>query len=105
MALPLKVESRNPRRFRPPTDGRTARPVGRPSLIRRVASNFAVLGLAEVSCRAISMLVSLSLTRRLGMDGFGRIEFAFNIVFLLVLMVRDCLETIITREIAGHPMI
>ena len=36
-------------------------------------------------------------------EGFGKIEFAFNLVFWLVLIVRDCFETIITREIARHP--
>ena len=48
-------------------------------------------------------MLTLSLTRRLGADGFGRIEFAFNVVFWLVLIVRDCFETIVTREIARHP--
>ncbi len=41
--------------------------------------------------------------RRLEPAGFGKIEFAFNLVFWLVLIVRDCFETIITREIARHP--
>src|SRR5205823_5301671 len=78
-------------------------PSGRTSFPRRIASNFAILGLAEVICRAISVLVTLSLAKRLGASGFGRVEFAFNIVFWLVLIVRDCFETIITREIARHP--
>ena len=51
----------------------------------------------------MSVVLTLSLARRLGTSGFGRIEFAFNIVFWLVLIVRDCFETIITREIARHP--
>ncbi len=47
--------------------------------------------------------MTLALTRRLDDTGFGRIEFAFNVVFWLVLIVRDCFETIVTREIARHP--
>jgi O-antigen/teichoic acid export membrane protein len=68
-----------------------------------VASNFAVLGLAEVVCRALSVLVTLALARRLGSSGLGRVMFAFNVVFWLVLVVRDCFETVVTREIARHP--
>ena len=78
-------------------------PSARPFQVRKIASNFAILGFAEIVCRAISVVVTLSLARRLGTSGFGRIEFAFNIVFWLVLIVRDCFETIITREIARHP--
>jgi len=71
--------------------------------VRRIARNFVLLGLAEVLCRGLSLFVTLSLTRRLMAEGFGRVEFAFNVVFWLVLIVRDCFETIITREIARHP--
>jgi O-antigen/teichoic acid export membrane protein len=70
---------------------------------RHVASNFAILGVAEVLTRAISIVVTLSLTKRLGDAGYGRVEFAFNVVFWLVLIVRDCFETIATRELARHP--
>src|SRR5205807_2023395 len=75
----------------------------RAPLLGRIASNFAILGVAEVLCRACSVVVTLALAKRLGTAGFGRIEFAFNIVCWLVLIVRDCFETIITREIARHP--
>ena len=51
------------------------------------------------------MLATLALTRRLRPAGYGRVEFAFNVVFWLVLIVRDCFETIITREVARHPRI
>ncbi|GAC1450034.1 MAG: flippase [Isosphaeraceae bacterium] len=68
-----------------------------------MASNFVMLGIAEIACRAVSFVVTLSLWKKLGESGFGRVEFAFNIVFWLVLIVRDCFETIITREIARHP--
>jgi O-antigen/teichoic acid export membrane protein len=78
-----------------PRDGR--------SFPTRIASNFAILGVAEVVCRAISVLVTLALAKRLGTEGFGRIEFGFNVVFWLVLIVRDCFETIATREISRHP--
>lgn len=71
--------------------------------VRKIASNFAILGLAEVICRTSSFLLTVSLTRRLDDTGFGRIEFSFNVVFWLVLIVRDCFETIVTREIARHP--
>lgn len=80
-----------------------SRSTNRLAIPRRMASNFAWLGLAEIVCRGISVLVTLSLLKRLDPAGFGRIEFAFNIVFWLVLIVRDCFETIITREIARHP--
>jgi O-antigen/teichoic acid export membrane protein len=70
---------------------------------RRIASNFAALSAAEVVCRATSVAVTLSLTRTLGMAGYGRIEFAFNVVFWLVLLVRDSVEVIAARELARHP--
>jgi O-antigen/teichoic acid export membrane protein len=72
-------------------------------LLQRIATNFALLGVAEILCRAVSVVVMLTLAKRLNPSGFGRIEFAFNIVFWLVLIVRDCFETIVTREIARHP--
>ena len=59
---------------------------------RRLASNFAFLSAAELVCRATSVLVTLSLAKRLGPSGYGRIEFAFNVVFWLVLLVRDGCE-------------
>lgn len=70
---------------------------------RRIASNFAILGAAEFICRGLSVLITIALYDRLGPSGFGRIEFAFNLVFWLILIVRDCFETIVTREIARHP--
>jgi O-antigen/teichoic acid export membrane protein len=75
----------------------------RHSIVRRLASNFAVLSAAEVLCRASSVVVTVALMTRLRAEGFGRVEFAFNVVFWLVLIVRDCFETIVTREIARHP--
>lgn len=74
-----------------------------PSIIRRFVCNFAILGVAEVVCRGLSFMAMLSLASRLKPSGLGRIEFSFNVVFWLVLIVRDCFETIITREIARHP--
>lgn len=68
-----------------------------------MASNFAALSVAEIACRAISMVVTLALAQRLGREGYGRIEFAFNVVFWLVLLVREGLDVIATREIARHP--
>jgi len=68
-----------------------------------MASNFLTLGSAEIVCRTASVMLTLTLAKRLDPTGFGRIEFAFNLVFWLVLIVRDCFETVITREIARHP--
>ena len=45
----------------------------------------------------------LSLTKRLEPAGYGRIGFAFNVVFWLVLLVRDGVEVIAARELARHP--
>lgn len=45
----------------------------------------------------------LSLTSRLEPAGYGRIGFAFNVVFWLVLLVRDGVEVIAARELARHP--
>jgi O-antigen/teichoic acid export membrane protein len=67
-----------------------------------IASNFAILGSSEIICRAVSLFVALTLAKRLGKSGFGRIEFAFNLVYWLVLVLRDGFETIITREVARH---
>ena len=74
-----------------------------PATGRRIASNFAFLSLAELICRATSVIVSLSLMKRLGVVGYGRIEFAFNIVFWLVLLVRDSSDVIVARELSRHP--
>jgi O-antigen/teichoic acid export membrane protein len=70
---------------------------------RRLASNFAALSVAEIICRGTSVAVTLSLAKRLGAAGYGRIEFAFNVVFWLVLFVRDGVEVIAARELARHP--
>ena len=69
----------------------------------RIAWNFLSMGAAEVACRATSVLVTLSLARELGKEGYGRVEFAFNIVFWLVLLVRNGSEVIAARELARHP--
>src|SRR5262245_12003673 len=66
---------------------------------RRIASNFAFLSAAELICRATSVIVTLSLATRLGVRGYGRIEFAFNVVFWLVLLVRDSSDVIVAREL------
>jgi O-antigen/teichoic acid export membrane protein len=70
---------------------------------RRIASNFAVLSIAELVCRLTSVVVTLSLAKRLGVVGYGRIEFAFNVVFWLVLLLRDSSDYIVTRELSRHP--
>src|SRR5579883_789319 len=96
LARPPRPASRSPRpsRFhRPP----------RPTPAPRIASNFAALSVAEIVCRGTSVAVTLSLTRSLSDEGYGRIEFVFNIVFWLVLLVRDSIEVIAARELARHP--
>ncbi len=70
---------------------------------RRIASNFLTLSAAEIACRGTSVLVTLSLAKVLGKAGYGRIEFAFNVVFWLVLLVRNGCEVIAARELARHP--
>lgn len=72
---------------------------------RRVASNFAALSLAEIACRGTSVLVTLYLARSLGKAGFGRIEFSFNVVVWLVLLVREGFDVLGSREIARHRQI
>lgn len=80
----------------------TARRVDSPTR-RRIASNFAFLSVAELVCRTTSVIVTLSLAKRLGVDGYGRIEFAFNVVFWLVLLLRDSSDVIVARELSRHP--
>jgi O-antigen/teichoic acid export membrane protein len=70
---------------------------------RRIASNFAFLSIAELLCRTTSVLVTLSLPARLGADGYGRVEFAFGVVFWLVLLLRDSSDVIVSRELSRHP--
>ncbi len=70
---------------------------------RRIASNFAFLSIAELVCRASSVFVMLALTKRLGGGGYGRIEFAFSVVFWLVLLVRDSSDVMVARELSRHP--
>jgi O-antigen/teichoic acid export membrane protein len=70
---------------------------------RRIASNFACLSGAELVCRTTSVIVTLTLAQRLGVAGYGRIEFAFNVVFWLVLLLRDSSDVIVARELSRHP--
>ena len=70
---------------------------------RRIAFNFVRLSAAELVCRTTSVVVTLSLAKRLGVDGYGRIEFAFNVVFWLVLLLRDSSDVIVARELSRHP--
>ena len=72
---------------------------------RRIASNFVFMSLAEIICRGTSVAVTLTLAKRLGMADYGRVGFAFDVVFWLVLLVRDAFEVIISRELARHPRI
>ncbi len=79
------------------------REVAIPRTPRRLATNFVAMSAAEVLCRAISVAVTLNLAARLGTAGYGQIEFAFNLVLWLVLLVREGFDVIAAREIARHP--
>ena len=68
--------------------------------IYRLFSQFAILSLAEVICRLISLAVVVQLARTLGREGYGRIEFSFNIVFWLIFVIRDGVELVFCREVA-----
>ena len=68
----------------------------------RVASNFAALSLAEIACRGVAMVVTFTLAARLGKEGYGKVEFAFNVVFWLVLLVRDGLDTASAFAVHSH---
>jgi len=70
---------------------------------RRIFSNFACLSTAEFISRATSVVVTLTLASRLGVDGYGRIEFAFSVVLWLVFLMRDSSDFIATRELSRHP--
>jgi O-antigen/teichoic acid export membrane protein len=87
---------------RPRTRPCSAARIDRPAR-SRIASNFAFLSAAELICRTTSVFVTLSLAKRLGVDGYGRIEFAFSVVFLLVLLLRDSSDVIVARELSRHP--
>ena len=50
-----------------------------------------------------TVAVTFTLAKSLGDAGYGRIEFAFNVVIWLVLIVRDTFEGIVVRELARHP--
>ena len=91
--------------FRAPRDRARPSKQWRPTPSKRLFSNFAILGIAEVLCRGTSILVTLSLMNRLQRAGYGRIEFAFSIVFWAVLIVRDFVESIATRELARKPQL
>ncbi len=104
MASTIDVRPRRIREVRP--SARHACPGRRAADVpagRRIASNFACLSSAEFVSRTTSVIVTLTLARRLGVEGYGRIEFAFNVVFWLVLLMRDSHDLIVTRELSRHP--
>ena len=98
-----QTKPRSPPPSHSPSRRRVAPATRRAPAPRRIASNFAALSLAEIVCRGTSVAVTLSLAKSLGAAGYGRIEFAFNVVFWLVLIVRDAFEGIVVRELARHP--
>ena len=61
------------------------------------------MSLAEILCRGTSFAITLMLFKSLGEANYGRIDFPFNVVFWLVLIVRDSFEGIVVRELARHP--
>lgn len=74
-----------------------------PARLHRLVSQFAILSVAEVICRLISLAVVVELARRVGREGYGRIEFAFSIVFWLIFVLRDGVELVFCREVARRP--
>ncbi|ODU00934.1 MAG: hypothetical protein ABS79_02560 [Planctomycetes bacterium SCN 63-9] len=106
-SLITRPEARVPGTLKKPKSRRLASKVLAAPLERsngkRIASNFALLSAAELICRTTSVVVTLSLAKRLGVVGYGRIEFAFNVVFWLVLLVRDSTDVIVARELSRHP--
>lgn len=68
--------------------------------LRRLFSQFAILSLAEIICRLISLLVVVQLARRVGREGYGRVEFSFNVVYWLIFVLRDGVELVFCREVA-----
>lgn len=96
----VRVQRHGPGRLRAQSVRRQRTEIG---TSRRIASNFAFLSVAEIVCRATSVLVTFSLAKRLGAVGYGRIEIAFNVVFWLVLLVRDSSDVIVSRELSRHP--
>ena len=71
-----------------------------PRPLKSLISQFAILSIAEVICRLISLAVVVELARRVGREGYGRIEFSFNIVFWLIFVLRDGVELVFCREVA-----
>jgi O-antigen/teichoic acid export membrane protein len=103
----LNARPRRTRDGRINSSGATVR-IDRPIRIdnparRRIAWNFVRLSAAELVCRSTSLVVALSLAHRLGRHGFGRTEFAFNLVLWLVLVLRDSSDVIVARELSRHP--
>ena len=93
---------RKPRALGRLQPGQPAR-AGRQSGAAAHRIQFCVPEPAELVCRTTSVVVTLSLAKRLGVEGYGRIEFAFNIVFWLVLLLRDSSDVIVARELSRHP--
>lgn len=68
--------------------------------MRRLFSQFAILSFSEIICRLISLLVVVQLARRVGREGYGRVEFSFNLVYWLIFVLRDGVELVFCREVA-----
>jgi len=68
--------------------------------LRGLVSQFAMLSLAEIICRIISLAVVLELIRRTGRDGYGRIEFCFSLVHCLIFLIRDGVELVFYRDLS-----
>jgi O-antigen/teichoic acid export membrane protein len=103
----LNARPRRTRDGRQNSPGSTV-PIGQPARVdhparRRIAWNFVRLSAAELICRSTSLVVTLSLAHRLGKIGFGRTEFAFNLVLWMVLVLRDSSDVIVARELSRHP--
>ena len=70
------------------------------STIRRVAKNTAVLTLADIINKILSMVFVIYLARHLGDAGFGKYSFAFSFANIFMIFADMGLTTLIVRDVA-----
>lgn len=68
-----------------------------------VAANFASLIAGEAVARVLGLTALLYLARRIGVDGFGRLELALAVLAYVQLVVDAGLDTVATRRVAASP--
>lgn len=67
-----------------------------------LAKNTFWLGLIEVFSKVIMFVVTISVGRYLGLEGFGTFNFIFSYVGILMIFSDLGINTVLTREIAKH---